>query len=337
MEHVLVYKGTNKIYPMALIYVTRRIPEVGLTMLREAGHTLDISEKDGALSHDELLSALKAKPYDAVLCLLTDTINGEVFDAVPTAKMFANYAVGFNNINLDDAKSRGVTVTNTPGALTDTVAEHTVALMLAVATRLTEADRLVRAGKFNGWGPMMLLGTDLKGKTLGLLGAGRIGARVAHIAHYGLGMDVIYNDVSQNAEFEKAVPARFVATPEELLPNADVVSIHVPLLPSTTHLMNAERLALMKKTAYLINTSRGPVIDEAALVAALKSHTIAGAALDVYEHEPALAPGLVDCDNAVLTPHTASATESARNEMATLAAQNIIAVLNGEAPLNPVK
>jgi lactate dehydrogenase-like 2-hydroxyacid dehydrogenase len=184
---------------------------------------------------------------------------------------------------------------------------------------------------------MMLLGMDLKGKTLGLLGAGRIGGRVAHIAHHGLGMEVIYNDVAPNEEFEKAVGARFIATPEDLLPHADVVSIHVPLLPTTTHLLNAERLRMMKKTAYLINTSSGPVIDETALVDALQSHTIAGAGLDVYEHEPALAPGLVECENAVLTPHTASATETARNEMATMAAQNIIAVLKGEAPLNPVK
>jgi glyoxylate reductase len=321
---------------MASIYVTRRIPEVGLTMLKDAGHTLDISEKDGVLTREELLAALKAKPYDAVLCLLTDTIDAAVFDAVPTAKIFANYAVGFNNIDVTAAKARGITITNTPGALTDTVAEHTIALMLAITSRIAEGDRLVRAGKFDGWGPMMLLGTDLKGKMLGLIGAGRIGGRVAQIASLGLGMQILYTDVAANAEFEQATGARFVATPEAVLKDADVVSIHVPLLPTTTHLINGERLKLMKPGSYLVNTSRGPVIDESALVAALKAGVIKGAALDVFEHEPTLAPGLAELENVVVTPHIASATDGARNEMAVLAAENLIAVLKGEAPKNPV-
>ncbi len=321
---------------MAHIYVTRRIPEVGLNLLREAGHTLDISEKDGALTKDELLAALRAKPYDAVLCLLTDTINGEVFDAVPSAKIFANYAVGFNNINLEDAKVRGVTITNTPGALTDAVAEHTIGLILSLGLRIAEGDRFVRAGKFNGWGPMMLLGIALQGKTLGLLGAGRIGGRVAEIARHGFKMNILYTDVKPNPDFEKSVDATFVATPEELLPQADVVSVHVPLLPTTQHLMNAERLKLMKKDAYLVNTSRGPVIDEVALVEALKAGTIRGAALDVFENEPALAQGLASLENVVLTPHIASATDAARNEMAEIAARNIIAVMKGEKPETPV-
>lgn len=321
---------------MALIYVTRRIPEVGLAMLKEAGHELDINPTDAVLTPAELKAAVSAKPYDAVLCLLTDTINGEVFDAVPTAKVFANYAVGFNNIDLPAAKERGVTITNTPGALTDTVAEHTIALMLAITSRIAEGDRLVRRGDFKGWGPMMLLGLDLKGATVGLLGAGRIGARVAHIAHHGLGMQVIYNDIAQNADIEKEVGAVFKATPEDVLREADVVSLHVPLLPTTTHLINAERLRLMKQGAYLINTSRGPVIDEAALTQALKTNVIRGAALDVFEQEPALAPGLAELENVVLTPHIASATDGARNGMAEIAARNLIAVLKGEAPLNPV-
>ncbi len=322
---------------MSLIYVTRLIPEVGIRMLREKGHEVDVSEKDGVLTKEELLSAVKAKPYDAVLCLLTDTINGEVFDAVPTAKVFANYAVGFNNIDVPAAKERGVTITNTPGALTNTVAEHTIALMLAITSRIAEGDRLTRAGRYEGWGPLMLLGSDLNGATLGLLGAGRIGARVAHIAHHGLGMKVVYNDVAQNAEFEKAVDAQFLPTTDAVMEVADVVSIHVPLLPATQHLVNAERLAKMKKTAYVVNTSRGPVIDEAALVSALKAGIIRGAAIDVYEHEPALAPGLAECENVVITPHIASATDGARNEMAVLAATNILLVLEGKAPQNPVQ
>jgi len=322
---------------MPHIYVTRRIPEIGLSMLRDKGFTLDVSEKDGVLTKEELLSALRAKPYDGVLCLLTDTINAEVFDAVSSAKIFANYAVGFNNIDVPEAKKRGLAITNTPGALTNTVAEHAMALILTVATRSAEGDRMVRAGKYEGWGPMMLLGTDLKGKTLGVLGAGRIGSRLAYHCQKGFDMNVIYYDVKQNEAFEKETGARFCATVEEVLRDADVVSIHVPLLDSTKHLINADRLKMMKKTAYLINTSRGPVVDEVALVEALKAGTIAGAGLDVYENEPKLAPGLVECENAVLTPHTASATESTRGEMARLAAENLIAFFEGRTPPNIIQ
>ena len=322
---------------MPTIYVTRKIPELGLAMLRDKGFTLDVSEKDGVLTKDELIGALRSKPYDGVLSLLTDTINGEVFDAVPTAKIFANYAVGFNNIDVPEAKKRGVTITNTPGALTNTVAEHAMALILACTTRTVEGDRLTRAGKYEGWGPMMLLGMDLAGKTLGVLGAGRIGSRLAHHAKHGFDMDVIYYDVKQNPDFERETGARFCATVEEVLKDADVVSIHVPLLDSTKHLMNAERLAMMKKTAYLVNTSRGPVIDEAALVAALKAGTIAGAGLDVYENEPALAPGLASCENVVITPHIASASVPTRDGMARLAAENLIAFFDGQTPPNAVQ
>jgi len=319
---------------MTTIYVTRQISDKALAMLREKGYELDVSTKDGALSKDELISALKAKPYDGVLCLLTDTINGEIFDAVPSAKIFANHAVGFNNIDVPEAKKRGLTITNTPGALTNTVAEHAMALILAASTRTVEADRFLRAGKFNGWGPMMMLGTDLKGKTLGVLGAGRIGSRLAYHCQKGFDMNVIYYDVKQNEAFEKETGARFCSTVEEVLRDADVVSIHVPLLDSTKHLINSERLKMMKPTAFLVNTSRGPVVDEVALVEALKQNTIAGAALDVFEHEPALAPGLMECENAVLTPHIASATETTRGEMARLAAENLIAFFEGRTPPN---
>lgn len=321
---------------MPTIYVTRRIPELGLSMLREKGFTLDVSEKDGVLTKEELLGALRAKPYDGVLSLLTDTINGEVFDAVPSAKIFANYAVGFNNINLPDAKARGIMITNTPGALTNTVAEHTMALILAATTRTVEGDRMTRAGKYEGWGPMMLLGMDLAGKSLGILGAGRIGSRLAYHAKKGFDMDIIYYDVKQNPDFERETGARFCSTVEEVLKDADVVSIHVPLLDSTKHLMNADRLKMMKPTAYLVNTSRGPVIDEAALVEALRAKTIAGAAIDVYENEPALAPGLSACENVIITPHIASASVPTRDGMARLAAENLIAFFDGQTPPNVV-
>lgn len=322
---------------MPTIYVTRKIPDVGLAMLREKGFMLDVSTKDGVLTKDELLKALHAKPYDGVLCLLTDTIAGETFDAVPSARIFANYAVGFNNIDLPEAKKRGVTITNTPGALTNTVAEHAMALILAVSTRIAEGDRLMRSGTWGGWGPMQLLGTDLARKTLGILGAGRIGSRLAYHCQKGFDMNVVYYDVKRNEIFEKETGARFCATPEEVLRLADVVSIHVPLLDSTKHLINAERLKLMKPTAYLVNTSRGPVIDEATLVEALTLHTIAGAGLDVYENEPKTAPGLIVCENAVLTPHIASASVPTRDGMAKLAAENLIAFFEGKTPPNVVK
>jgi glyoxylate reductase len=321
---------------MALIYVTRHIPEIGLTLLRDAGHTLDVSTKDGVLTRDELLTALRAKPYDAVVSLLTDTIDGEVFDAVPTAKIFANYAVGFNNINLKDAEERGVTITNTPGALTDTVAEFAITLILAITKRLGESERFLRAGKYHGWGPELLLGIDLKGKTLGIVGAGRIGYEVARRAHNGFDMKIVYYDVKQLPALETDFGATYRATVDEVLKEADIVSVHVPLLPETTHLINRERLAMMKKDAYLVNTSRGPVVDEEALVEALTNGVIRGAALDVFEKEPALAPGLAELENVIITPHIASATDGARNEMSRIAATNVLAFLQGEVPPNIV-
>lgn len=319
------------------IYVTRAIPESGINLLKEAGHEVIISDKDGVLTKEELISELKKDQYDAVLPLLTDPINGEIFDAVPTAKIFANYAVGYNNIDLEEASKRGITITNTPGVLTNTVAEHTIALILAVTSRIAEADRFTRAGKYEGWAPMLFLGTDLKDKTLGVLGAGRIGARVAHIASHGLGMKICYYDIKQNEEFEKQYDAQFKATVDEVMASADVVTTHVPLLDSTRHLINKDRLSKMKPTAYFVNSSRGQVVDEKALVEALQNGTIKGAAIDVYEEEPKLAPGLTELDNVVITPHIASATEETRGKMSEIAAQNIIDFLSGKTPQNVVK
>jgi len=321
---------------MALIYVTRHIPDIGINLLRAAGHTVDVSEKNGVLTKTELRAALSGKPYDAVLSLLTDAIDAEIFAAVPSAKIFANYAVGFNNIDVVTAKEKGVTITNTPGVLNDSVAEFAIALMLAVTKRIPEAERFTRKGKYEGWAPELLLGIDLKGKTLGILGAGRIGYEVARRAYFGFGMKIIYNDMKQLPQIEKELKAEFRATTEDVLKEADVVSIHVPLLPETKHLMNAERLALMKPTAFLINTSRGPVIDENALVDALSRNVIRGAGLDVFENEPALAHGLAELENVVVTPHIASATDETRSKMSEMAAQNIIEFLRGETPQNVV-
>ena len=321
---------------MIKIFVTRRIPENGLAMLREKGFTLVLSEKPRPLSKRELIKELKKNPYDAVLCLLTDTIDKDVFDAAPSAKIFANFAVGFNNIALEEAKKRGIIITNTPGASTESVSEFTLALILNVARRVNEGDRFMRAGKFKGWGPPMF-GRDIKGMTLGIVGSGRIGAEIAKKALRGFEMKVIYYDVKRNEEFEKEFGAMFCETPELLLAQSDFVSIHVPLLPTTRHLIDANRLKMMKPSAYLINTSRGPIVDEKALVEALKNNVIKGVAIDVFENEPAIEPGLIGLENIILTPHIASATEETRSKMAELAAENIIAALFNQAPPNLVK
>ncbi len=319
------------------IFVTRALPEEGVRHLKNAGYEVDVSPKDGVLTRAELIESLKHRPYDGVLCLLTDKVDGEVFDAVPSAKIFANYAVGFDNINLPDAAARGITITNTPGVLTDTVAEHTFALIIALAHRVVEADMYTRGGNYKGWAPLLLLGTDLKNKVLGIAGAGRIGERVAHHAYNGFDMKVHYYDLKRSEALDSKYGATYHESLEDLLAVSDVVSVHVPLLPTTKHLINSERLSVMKKTALLVNTSRGPVIDEAALVSALKAGVIRGAALDVFEAEPALSPGLADLSNVIITPHIASATEDTRAAMAVLAADNLIAFFEGKTPPNAVK
>ncbi|HEY0220634.1 MAG TPA: D-glycerate dehydrogenase [Candidatus Paceibacterota bacterium] len=318
------------------IFITQIIPDSGIKMLRDKGYTVNINPENKILSKDELTNSLSQKNYDAVLCMLTNNIDGDVFDKSPSTKIFANYAVGFNNIDMKEAASRGVTVTNTPGVLTDSVAEHTVGLILSVALRIVEADKYLREGNYKGWEPMGFIGMELKDKTVGILGAGRIGFRVAEIMKKGFNSNIIYYDVKQNDVFEKELGAKFLSSPEELMKIADVVSVHVPLLDSTKHLVNEERLNLMKPTAYLVNTSRGPVIDEKALVKALREKKIAGAGLDVFENEPNLAEGLRDLSSVVITPHIASATVEARDGMAEIAAQNIIDFLEGQTPKNVV-
>jgi glyoxylate reductase len=245
------------------IFMTTRIPVRAEEMLREKGYDVTVSSKDGVLTREELKSALGEVPYEAVVTLLTDAIDADIIATVPSSvKIIANYAVGFNNIDIPAAHAKGIVISNTPDVLTSTVAEHTVALVLAVASRVAEGDRFIREGKFVGWEPMLLLGTDIKGKTLGLIGAGRIGSEVAGILHKGFGMQVVYSDIKKNDALEAVCDAKFFVTHEEVLGQSDVVSIHVPLLPSTHHLINAERLSMMKKNAILINTSRGPVVEE---------------------------------------------------------------------------
>jgi len=323
---------------MPKIFVTRKIPEAGIKKLKSAGYEVEVNPADKVLAKDELVSVLKTGKYDAVLALLTDKLDADVFQAAKgSVKIFANMAVGFDNVDVEASKKAGIMVSNTPGVLTDTVAEHTFALMLAIAHRVAEADRFTRAGKYHGWEPMMLLGSDLSYKTIGILGLGRIGSRVAYHAVKGFNAKAVYYDVNRNEEFEKEFSAEFCRTPEEVLKKADFVSIHVPLLPATHHLINAEKLKMMKPTAYLINTSRGPVIDEKALAEALQNKIIKGAAIDVFENEPAIEPALLKLDNIILTPHIASATEATRDKMAELAAENIISALSGKEPPNLVR
>ncbi len=325
------------------IFVTRTIPQKGIDMLNAKGYSVEIGKFKVPPAKAELVRHLKAAAkkgirYDALLTLLTDQVDAELLDAAgPQLKIVSNYAVGFNNIVLDHAKARNVAVTNTPGSFSDCIAEHTVALILSLTTRLVEADAYVRAGKYKGWDPMIFIGTDLSAKTLGILGAGRIGERVAMHLGKGFGMPIFYYDIKRNDVLEKEYGAVFCETPEEVIKKSDIVSLHLPLLPATHHLMNAERLAMMKQGSYLINTARGPVVEESALINALKAGKIAGAGLDVFEFEPKIAKALLKMKNVVLTPHIASARESARNEMAILAAQNIIDTFEGREPKGIVR
>jgi len=287
--------------------------------------------KDQVISRAELIKGVKW--CDALLCLLTDKIDAALIDVNPNLKIIANYAVGFDNIDVKKAIEAKIPVTNTPGVLTDAVAEHTFALMLSIARRIPESHQFTRAGKYKGWEPLLLLGSELKGKTLGIIGLGRIGAAVAERTVKGMGMNVLYFDIKRNPKFDRKYNAKF-AKIDTILKKADFVTLHVPLLPSTKHLIGPREFKMMKNTAYLINTSRGPVIDEKALVYALKNNQIAGAALDVFEHEPRLESGLAKLDNVVLTPHTASATCEARSAMSELAARNILAVFENKIPIN---
>ncbi|MCI5108797.1 MAG: D-glycerate dehydrogenase [Candidatus Pacebacteria bacterium] len=318
------------------IYITRQIPEPALKILRDRGYEVTVGDGIRPPTKKEIIKALRKKQYDGVITLLTDPIDGDVFDAVPSAKIFANYAVGYNNIDVKEATKRGITVTNTAGNFSHTVGEHTIALLLSLASNVVRGDRFTRAGKYRGWDPMLFIGTDLPGKTFGIIGAGRIGASAAKMAHRGFGMKVMYTDIVQNEELENECGARRVNTIEELLKESDAVSLHVPLLDSTHHLINEKRLSLMKRTAYLINTSRGQVIDEKALVKALKEDQIAGAALDVYEFEPKITRGLARLQNVVLTPHIASSTVEARSEMSKIVAENVISLLEKGVALNKV-
>ncbi len=315
------------------IFITRQIPEEGIWQLKELCQTVDVNPHDRPLTYDELRQ--QAKGRDAILTTLLDKVDGRLIQEAAGLKVIANYAVGYDNIDVQAATARGVIVTNTPGALTDSTADMAWALLFSIARRVVEGDKITRAGKFAGWAPMFMLGGDLVGKTLGIVGAGRIGTAMA-MRSRGWCMRVIYTTHgSRNAVLEEMLGARRVAL-DELLRESDFISIHTPLSEKTRHLIGEREFSLMKKTAYLINTARGAVIDESALVSALRNKRIAGAGLDVYEDEPQLKPGLAFLENVVLTPHLGSATIETRAKMSIMAAENIVAVLNNRKPPNCV-
>ena len=317
------------------IYITRKIPECGLKILKESGIIYDMGTSSLPPSKKKLIKQLKKKPYDGIISFLTDEIGKDVFDACPTIKVVANFSVGFNNIDLEEAKKRNICVSNTPGTSAVAVAEHAVALMMALTTRLVEGDRFVRKGKFKGWDPELLVGTDLKGKIVGLIGSGEIGSKVAEMLHNGFGINILYSDPVRNENLEKNFSA-IKKEMNEVLKEADIISLHVPLLPTTKHLINKDTLEMMKSGAFLINTSRGGVVDENALVEALKSGIIKGAALDVFEFEPKLAKGLSKLDNVILTPHIASSRRSCRDMMSEVVVKNIVSVFNSGQVINNV-
>ncbi|MCK5112751.1 MAG: D-glycerate dehydrogenase [Thermoplasmatales archaeon] len=313
------------------IFVTRKIPEPGLELLRKE-FDVEVNPYDRVLSKEEIIKGLQGK--DGLLCLLTDPIDEDVINSEPKLKMIANYAVGYDNVDIGAATERGIPVSNTPGVLTDTTAEMAWALLFSVARRIVESDKFTRSGRFKGWVPMLMLGQDVSNKTLGIIGAGRIGTAFA-LKSRGFNMNVLYVDNRLNETLENELGAKKVDLPF-LLKESDFISLHVSLNTSTYHMISEKELKRMKKNAVLINTSRGAVIDEQALAKALKEKWIFGAGLDVYEHEPEISDELKKLDNIILQPHSASATIETRTNMAIMAAENMIAGLKGEIPPNCV-
>ncbi len=315
------------------VFVTQRVSQPALDLLSRFAFVEVNEDSDRLLRKDELIQAVRK--HEFLFCLLPDVIDSDVLAANPGLRLVANMAAGYNNIDVRAATERGILVTNTPGVLTETTADLAWALLLSVARRIVEGDSFTRSGRFHHWGPMLFLGSNVFGKTLGIVGMGRIGQAVARRAR-GFSMRVLYtnrNRLPRDIEAELGAEYRSL---DDLLRASDFVTIHTPLTPDTRHLVGARELGLMKDGSYLINTARGPVVDERALVEALKRESIAGAGLDVYENEPALEPGLVEMDNVVLLPHIGSASLETRAKMAMVTAESIIAVIEGRRPANVV-
>jgi len=315
------------------VLLTRRMPPPAEEMLRAAGLFVDQIDSDAPPAREEFLERVRG--VAGLIPMLSDRIDAAVLDAAgPSLRVVANYAVGFDNVDIAACTERGVRVSNTPGVLTDATADLTWTLILAAARRVVEGDRLVRTAAWRGWAPTQLLGLQLSGATLGLAGAGRIGTAVG-LRATGFRMRVLYTDLHENKELEQKVAATRVGL-DQLIAEADVLSLHIPMRPEHHHLIGAAQLAAMKPSAILINTARGPIVDEAALVTALREGQIAAAGLDVYENEPRLTPGLTELPNVVLLPHLGSATTATRQKMSQMAAENVIAVLTGHEPPNAV-
>ncbi len=311
------------------VFVTRRIPESGLELLNQEVSTVTVYDGETAIERDDLEEGVHNA--DGLLCLLTETIDAELMDQAEHLSVISNFAVGFDNIDVEAATKRGIYVTNTPGVLTGATAELTWALLLATVRRVVEADQFVRDGKFKGWSPTLFRGLELSGSTLGILGAGRIGQAVGRMSS-GFDMNLIYHSRSRKSEFEQQTDAEFVDL-KNLLSKSDILTLHCPSTEETRGLLDEEALRSMKDGAYLINTARGEVTDEDALVRVLKNGPLAGAGLDVYEEEPDVHPELIELDNVVLLPHIGSATKRTREEMSTRAVNNLLAGLReGETP-----
>lgn len=318
---------------MKNIFISGIIPEIAFKKLSEK-HNVKINRTGKSLSKEELIDGIKGQ--DALLCILSDKIDREVIESNPNLRIIANYGAGFDNIDLAAARENGIIVTNTPIVSTVSTAELTFALILGITRRISEGERIMRSDGFSGWAPMFHLGTELKSKKIGIIGMGNIGKNVAKIAN-GFQMEVLYFNRSRMSEFEEKEYSTKYRSLEDLMKESDIVTLHLSYHKSLHHFIGEEQFKLMKKSSYLINAARGPLVDEKALLKSLKSKDIAGAALDVFEFEPKLTKGLELLDNVLLTPHIGNATIEARTEMSSLAAENILDALEGLTPKNIVR
>jgi len=314
---------------MAKIFISAQIPTSGIQALQQAGYEPAVYQGTGLITPTELIAGVA--DAEVLITPLSTPVTKAVIDAAPKLRLIANFGAGFNNIDINYAATKAIAVTNTPGVSTASTAEVTVGLVLALMHRMVEGDRLMRTTGFDGWAPLFFLGHELAGKTLGIIGMGQIGQAVAKRLH-AFGMNIVYTQRHQLDVFTQSKTDATYLTLDELLKTADVVSLHAPLTPATQHLLNADKLALMQPSAYLINAARGPLVDEHALLAQLKAGQLAGAALDVYETEPKLTPGFAELKNVILTPHIGNATVEARDAMAKIVTDNALAVLDGQAP-----
>src|SRR3972149_2827498 len=320
---------------MPSVYITSVIPRECTEMLQSKGFDVQVNQQSRDLTKKELIDVFSK--YDAVVTLMTDKIDKDVLSASSKKlKVLANYAVGYDNIDLNFAAKKNITVCNSPGVASESVAEHTFLLIFACAKRVIEADKFVRLGKYQRWDPRAFLSSQIWGKTIGIVGLGKIGTFVAQIAFGGLRMKILYFDASRSEDFEFLTEARYCGV-DELLKESDIVTLHMPLTAKTYHLISKRELKIMKNTAILINTARGPIVNQEDLIWALKNKEIASAGLDVFEHEPDIPHELTILDNVVLTPHMASATVETRLSMAKITAQNIIDVFEGKEPFGLVK